>query len=120
LPMRLSSHAVCHDEEGKWFRQRIGRGGRYDPLGDQERIFVRSVLASYAWIQVGSHLQGEHWRLCMYSLTCTCERMPTCRVRGARRLVVLSYHCDCVSFLPVTRLSHLNRYIGQFVASRCH
>src|SRR6266568_2595557 len=60
LPMRLSSHTVCHYEEGEWFRRSGGRGGRHAPLGDQDGIFVRSVLASYAWILVGSHLQGEH------------------------------------------------------------
>src|SRR5258708_13967822 len=39
LPMRLSSHTVCHDEEGKWFRQSGGRGGKPPPPPDPDGIF---------------------------------------------------------------------------------
>src|SRR5260221_2058055 len=93
--MRLPSHTVWHYEEGKWFRQSGGRSGRHDALADQERIFVRSILASYAWIQVGSHPQGEHWLLCIHS------------PGGARRCVSSSSPHDSVSFLYSTRISHL-------------
>src|SRR6266566_7024777 len=104
--MCLPAHPVCHDEEGKWFRPGGGRSGRHDALADQERILVWPILASYAWIQLGSHPQGEHWLLCMHS------------PRGARRRVISSSPHDSVSFLHATRIAHLNGCIQQFVSGQ--